>query len=137
VIEPILKDLLKRKMIQLIMVDVPFNSNTPLYAKYYLYAVNGKADPDQALRVKNTLFHTAQGSDRVNSPDKLEKIFRDKGISFYPYEAKPVLNRYNELIREDNIDTTPTCVIYRNGKKEKFTGGGDIIDALKRLQKTK
>lgn len=137
VIEPILKALLKKKAIQLIMVDVPFSRYTPTYAKYFLYAVNGKSSPDRAFHVKRTLFKAANGPERVDTPDKLEKIFKDKGIDFSPYNARPVFERYNELIKEDKVDTTPSCVIYRGGMKEKFTGAAEVVEALKRLQKAK
>jgi len=33
------------------------------------------------------------------------------------------------LVREDGIKTTPTCIIIKNGKKEKYVGR-DIVGAL-------
>jgi thiol:disulfide interchange protein DsbA len=37
------------------------------------------------------------------------------------------------MIKEDKVQATPTCVIVKNGKRESFTGGSNIVAALKRL----
>ena len=41
---------------------------------------------------------------------------------------------YNALIKEDKINSTPTCVVVRNGQKKAFVGGPDIVNALKFLK---
>ena len=48
-VEPILKDLLKKKVIQLTLVDTPFHPHTALYARYFLYALKKNNDVDHAL----------------------------------------------------------------------------------------
>jgi thiol:disulfide interchange protein DsbA len=131
-IAPILQDLVKRNKIKLKMIDVPFNRNTPLYAKYYLYGIHGKHNLADAFAVKNILNGAA--IKQLESAAQLENLFRSKGIKYSTYDAGPVLNIYNSLLSEDRIDTTPTVVIYRNGKKEKYSEKENVINALKRLQ---
>jgi thiol:disulfide interchange protein DsbA len=132
-VEPVLRDLLKRKIITLTMVDVPFRRYSPLYAQYFLYALKIKNGLERALKVRNILFEAAANT-QVTTKEQLEEIFKSKGISYAVFEPKPVFNRYNILIKEDNILSTPTCVIIRGGKKETFVGGQDILNALKHLQ---
>jgi len=132
-VEPVLRDLLKRKIITLTMVDVPFRRYSPLYAQYFLYALKIKNGLERALKVRNILFEAAANT-QATTKEQLEEIFKSKGISYALFEPKPVFNRYNILIKEDNILSTPTCVIIRGGKKETFVGGQDILNALNHLQ---
>ncbi|MCX5828577.1 MAG: thioredoxin domain-containing protein [Deltaproteobacteria bacterium] len=131
-LEPMLRDLIKRGMIQLTLVDTPFSKYTPLYARYFLYALNAKNDFEHALLFRNTLFDAATNR-HFTTKERLEEIFKGKGIPWQAFEPKPAFDRYNSLIKEDNVDATPTCVIIRAGKKEKFVGGPDIINALKAM----
>ncbi|MCX7982446.1 MAG: thioredoxin domain-containing protein [Syntrophales bacterium] len=130
--EPILKELLKKNVITLTLVDVPYNQLTPLYARYFLYAIHGKNDIESAFRARNTLMEAA-AQRQVNSEEKLINFLRERSIHYVTYEVKEAFNRYNMLIQEEKIDATPTCVVIRAGKKEKMVGIYDILNALKRL----
>jgi protein-disulfide isomerase len=132
-VEPVLRDLLKRKIVTLTLVDTPFNRYSPLYAQYFLYALKGKNGLEQALKVRNILFEAATNT-QVTTKEQLDQVFKSKGISYAVFDPKPAFNRYNVLITEDKIQSTPTCVIIRGGKKEVFVGGQDILKALKHLQ---
>jgi hypothetical protein len=57
----------------------------------------------------------------------------EKGIAYGAWDPRPALKRYNALIKEDNINTTPTCVIIQNGQKKAFVGRPDIVNAPKSL----
>lgn len=131
-VEPVLRDLIKRGVIRLTLVDTPFNKYSPLYARYFLYALKAKNDFEHALKVHNILFDAAAGK-AVKTKEGIEELFRSKGIAYQAFEPKPAFDRYNALIKEDKVDSTPNCVIIRTGKKKKFVGGPDIINALKRL----
>lgn len=131
-VEPVLRDLIKRGVIRLTLVDTPYSRHSPLYARYFLYALNGKNDLGQALKVRNILFETA-ANENVTTKDRLEEILKGKGIPYQSFDVKPAFDRFNVLIKEDHINATPTCVIIKSGKKEAFTGGEAIINALKRL----
>ena len=131
-VEPILHDLLKRNAITLTLIDVPYNRLTPLYAKYLLYALKKKNDSDHAFHIRNVLI-AATADKNMTTEKRIGELFKSKGIPYTVFEARPVFDRYNDLIKEDKIDATPTCVIVKDGKKEQFVGGPDIIAALKRL----
>jgi thiol:disulfide interchange protein DsbA len=131
-VEPILQELLKRNAITMTLIDVPYHRLTPLYAKYFLYALKVKNDPTHAFHVRNVLI-TATADKEMTTEKRIGELFKSKGIRYTVFEAKPVFDRYNDLIKEDKINATPTCVIIRDGKKEQFVGGPDIIVALKRL----
>jgi len=132
-VEPVLRDLLKRKVITLTMVDVPFHRYSPLYAQYFLYALKGKNDLEHALKIRNILFEAAADT-HVTTREQLEEAFKSKRIPYAVFDPKPSFNRYNALITEDSVRSTPTCVIIKGGKKEAFIGRQDILNALKHLQ---
>lgn len=132
IIEPILRDLLKRNAITLTLIDVPFHRLTPLYAKYFLYGLKAKNDPDHAFHIRNMLI-AATADKEMTTEKRIRELFKSRGIRYMVFEARPVFDRYNALIKEDLINATPTCVIVRDNQKETFVGGPDIIAALKRL----
>jgi hypothetical protein len=132
-VEPVLRDLLKRKVITLTLVDVPFHRYSPLYAQCFLSALMGKNDLEHAIKVRNILFEAAANA-QITTKGQLEEIFKSKRITFTAVDPKPAFKRYNALITEDNVHSTPTCVIIRSVKKEVFTGNQDILKALKHLQ---
>lgn len=132
-VEPILRDLIKRNVIRVTLVDTPFSNLSVLYSRYFLYALNARNDFEHALRIRNTLFEAA-ASKNITTKEGIEGLFKSKGIPAFEFEPKSVFDRYNALIKQDKIDATPTCVIIRKGKKEKFVGGPDIIKALKGLK---
>lgn len=132
-VEPVLKNLLKKKAIRLTLVDTPFNLSSPLYARYFLYALAKENDAEHALKVRNLLFDVAARKN-VTTKEGIEEIFKSKGIPFAAFDPKAVFDRFNNLIKEDNITATPSCVIIKGGKKETFVGGVDIVNALKGLK---
>jgi thiol:disulfide interchange protein DsbA len=131
-VELILKDLLKKNAIRLILVDVPDNQLTPLFARNFLYALKWNNDLEHAFRVHNILLEAATRKN-VTTQERIETLFKEKGIPFSSFDAKPAFDRYNALIKEDKINGTPTCVVIKNGQKKVFEGGSDIINALKAL----
>jgi thiol:disulfide interchange protein DsbA len=131
-LEPLLRDLIKRNVIRVTLMDTPVRKYSPLYTRYFLYALKAKNDLEHALKVRNILFDAA-AMDEITNKEGIEELFRSKGIPYTAFEHKPTFDRFNALIKEDIIPATPTCVIIRAGKKESFVGGPDIIAALKRL----
>jgi thiol:disulfide interchange protein DsbA len=132
-VEPVLRDLLNRKVITLTLVDVPLRPSSPLYAQYFLYALKGKNDSEHALKIRNVLFEAA-ASTHVTTREQLEETFKGKKIPYAVFDPKLSFSRYNDLIMEDGIRSTPTCVIIKGVRKEAFVGGPDILKALKNLQ---
>jgi protein-disulfide isomerase len=132
-IEPLLRNLIDKKVIQLTLIDTPFNPHSPLYARYYLYAWKAKSDFEHALMARNALFGAAAGN-LVTTDREIEKLFKGRGITYAAFDTKQIFKRYNDLIKEDKINQTPSCVIISKGKKETFIGGAGIVNALKGLR---
>jgi thiol:disulfide interchange protein DsbA len=131
-VEPVLKDLLKRNAIRLTLVDTPFYRHSALYAKFFLYALKKKNHIENAFHIRNVLI-AATADRQMITEARLKELFDFNKIPYEAFEIRPVLDRYNSLIKEDKINATPTCVIVRNGKKEIFIGATDTVAALKRL----
>ena len=131
-VEPLLKDLLKKNAIRLTLVDVPFSPLTPLFARYFLYTIKESNALEDVLKARNVLQNAATNKD-IKTQERIEALFKEKGIAFGVWDPKPAFDRYNALIKEDKINATPTCVIIKKGQKNTFIGGPDIIDALKVL----
>ena len=131
-VEPLLRDLIKRNVIRVTLIDTPFYRHSGLYARYFLYALNARNDFEYALKVRNILFDAATRN--VTTKEGIEELFRSKGIRYSAFEPKSAFDRYNALITQDKINATPTCVIIQDGKKKQFVGGPDIVNALKGLK---
>ena len=131
-VEPILKDLLKKNAIRLTLVDVPFSQLSALFARNFLYALTVDNELEQALKVRNVL-QNATTDKEIKTQERIEALFKGKGIAYSIGDPKPVFDRYNVLLKEDKINATPTCVIIKDGQKKAYIGGEDIINALKAL----
>ena len=131
-VEPILKDLLKKNAIRMTLVDVPFNQLSAVFARNFLYAFKANNDLEQALKVRNVLQNAATDKE-IKTQERIEALFREKGIAYRIGDPKPVFDRYTALLKEDKINATPTCVIIKEGQKKAYIGGEDIIKALKTL----
>ncbi len=130
--EPLLRELLKKNAIRLTLVDVPFNPLTPLFARYFLYTIKESNALEDVLKARNILQNAATNKE-IKTLEKIEALFKEKGIAFSVWDPKPAFDRYNALIKEDKINATPTCVIVRDGQKKAFVGGPEIVNALKGL----
>lgn len=132
-VEPLLKELLRRNAITLTLVDVPFSHLTPLYAKYFLYALKAKNDADHAFHVRNILLD-ATSNKQIKTKEQMEEHLKGKGIPYAIFETKSAFDRFNTMIKEDNVHSTPTCIIVNNSRKTESVGGPNIIAALKGLK---
>lgn len=132
-VEPILKDLLKEKVIRLTLVDAPLHPFTALFARYFLYALKENPDMDHAFQVRNILFN-ASADKSIRTKERIEALFKEKGVPYAAFDTKPAFDRYNALIKEDSVKQTPTCVIIKSGQKETLVGRADTMNALKALQ---
>ena len=131
--ESLLRDLVKRKRIQVTFVDTPFHKNSSLYIRYFLFALKAKNDLEQALKVRRVLFEAASRED-VTTKEGIESLFRSRRIPFTVYEPRPTFDRFQALIREDGVHSTPTCVLIGKTGKETITGRFDIVKALQGLK---
>ena len=133
-LESILKDLLKRNIIRLTLVDFPMHEESTLYTRYFLNALKSRNDVEYGLRVRNILFNAATAGKDSRTAKRIEELFRKNKIPFLAFDPKPIFERFNTMLKEDRINQTPTCVIIKGVKRETFVGGDDILSALKELK---
>jgi hypothetical protein len=130
-IEPLIIDLVKKNCIKLTFIDTPIHNQTRLYAKYFLYILNANKDFDHALRARSVLFEAA--NEKITDDECLEDFIKEKNIKFKIFDTKKTFDTFSNLLKEDRINSTPTCVICSEGKKDKFIGL-DIVRALELLR---
>ncbi len=129
-LEPVIKELLGLGNVKITFIDVPFSKATPLYAKYYLYAVHAGADAREVLRIRSALFHAAQEKN-IQSEELLVNYLKEQKIVWKKYDEKLVLQTLNTIIKQNKIKATPTCVIrYSPSNLEKYIGIDEIRDGL-------
>jgi hypothetical protein len=129
-LEPVIIDLVKKGVINILFIDTPVHPQTTLYAKYFLYIFNENKKFEYVLHARAILFEAAK--EKITEKEKLEAFIKKKGIKFRPFDTKPTFDVFSSYLKEDIINATPTCVIYNQDKKNKFTGL-DILTTLERL----
>lgn len=130
--EPLLLELVERNAIRLMMVDLPTNEESLLYAHFYFYALKAENTLERAMAVRTLLFEAAARRD-VRTGDSLAAFFEEHSIDFETFDAKTLYPRLNELISEDRVRATPTVVIIRDGESKSLSGPRAILEALKAL----
>ncbi len=131
-VDPLLADLLDRRIIRLTFVDVP---GSVLFVNFFLYALRADNSFEQATAARKVLFEAARARD-LRTEEALAALFRDRGIAYEVFDASRLYRRFNELIREDDLRVTPTLVIITNGEKQVYKGKA-IITALGELADTR
>ena len=138
--EPLLKELVAKGWIKLTFIDVPFNKATPMYAKYYLYAANADSNPENIFRVRNLLFEAAQPKNIQKEAD-LVVYLKNHKVIWKTLDEKSIYPLLSAMIKEHNIQNTPTCIIKYSAKDiKKFIGDEEIwkgLEALKTQSKAK
>jgi thiol-disulfide isomerase/thioredoxin len=136
-LEPVLDALYKQGSVKITFVDTPMHRETPLFAKFYLYAAKATPDYRAAVRARQVLFALAGKENVFWMDERIEEAFRKEKIAYTPFDFRTVQPALNGLIKQHRVDATPTCVILSPGAKaEKHTGAGDILKGLTSLQTT-
>lgn len=129
-IEALLTNLLGKNAIRLTLIDTPVHKDTPLYARYFLYILNGnKRFFTSAMLARGSLFEAA--AQNILTPKALEAFLAKKNLEFKPLDATPIFRALEGYIKEDNIRSTPSCAIYGPKGKKVSVGKADIIKGLK------
>ncbi len=129
-IEPALKALLEHGNVKITFIDVPFADATPLYARYYLYAIRAGATGEEVLRIRGTLFQAAQDK-KILSRDPLLQHLQAQNIVWKEYDVQPVFQKLNQIIRQYRVTSTPTCIIKSaTSRDRKFIGSDEIETGL-------
>ena len=136
-LEPVLDALYKQGNVKIRFVDTPMHRETPLFAKFYLYAAKAAPDYRSAMRARQVLFALAEKENVIWMDERIEEAFRKEKIAYTPFDFRSVQPALNGLIKQHRVDATPTCVILSPGKKaQKFIGPDDIMKGLASLQTT-
>lgn len=129
-LEPLIVNLVKKKIISITFIDTPVHTYSPLYARYFLYILNEKNEFNHATKARAVLFEAAKN--KMTKKEELENVLKKRNIKFRALNVSPTFNIMNSYIQGDKIIATPTCVIF-NGEKKNYTGSTDIIKALENL----
>ena len=136
-LEPVLDALYRQGNVKIRFVDTPMHKETPLFAKFYLYAAKAAPDYRAAMRARQVLFALAGKENVFWMDERIEEAFRKEKVAFTPFDFRTVQPELNRLIREHRVESTPTCVILSPGAKaQKYIGADDILKGLRSLQTT-
>lgn len=124
--EPLFKELLATGQVKISFVDVPFSSATPMYAKYYLYAADANGTANSVLHVRNVLFDAAQNRS-IRTEEALVAYLKEQKITWRVFDEKSTFTLMSARIKENEVTSTPTCVIRYSARDEKKYVGDDKI----------
>ena len=130
-LEPIVINLVKRRIAAVTFVDTPVHRETILYAKCFLGMVTGKSDVSQILWARAALFKAAE--ENIRSLPDLEAFLGERGLKCRYVDSSQTFETFRKHLRDDRIDSTPSCVVEGPGGRKKFTGAREILRALTRL----
>jgi hypothetical protein len=131
-IEGLITELVRKNTITLTFIDTPVHSFTPLYAKYFLYILRKERGFSSVLRARDILFEAARN--KIEQREGLEEFLKKNKVGHKEFDAKPTLAALEAMIKEDDVKSTPTCVVVKDGRKSVFTGDIDIPKALELLR---
>ena len=132
--EPVMKELLASGKVKITFVDVPFSRATPIYARHYLYAVNAGANDEEIFRIRKTFFKAAQEK-RIETKEALISYLKEEKIVWKEFDEKPVFQMWSNLIKQHEVNRTPTYVIkYSATDVRKYVGTDEIWDGLQKLK---
>ncbi|MDI6615426.1 MAG: thioredoxin domain-containing protein [Syntrophaceae bacterium] len=130
-LEPIIIDLVRRRIAAVTFVDTPVHRETILYAKCFLGMVTGRSDVSQILRARSALFKAAEKN--IRSLPDLEAFLGERGLKCRYVDSSQAFETFRKHLRNDRIDSTPSCVVEGPGGRKKFTGAQEILRVLTRL----
>lgn len=124
--EKTIAGLLGRGNVKVTFVDLPIYKLTPLYGKYFLYALNAASDYKEALRARHLLFEKASRIGAITE-QHLENALWEANIPIKQYDTNKSLKRYKEIITKYKAHATPTFVfIYSPADIRKYSGSEPI-----------
>lgn len=129
----LISELVGKNLIRVLFIDTPVHSETVLFAGYFLAALNAKNDFPQAVAAREALFEAARK--KITGKEALEAFLKTKRVAFRPYDTAPVFKIFGNYLKEDRINSTPTCVIIGPQGKQTLTGKDEIVAALRGLRK--
>ena len=126
-------ELVGKNLIRVLFIDTPIHPETVLYAGYFLAALNAKRDFRQAVAARGALFEAA--GKKIRGKEALEAFLKTKGLKIRPFDTAPVFKIFGNYLKEDRINSTPTCVIIGPKGKQTLIGKEKIAKGLRSLRK--
>jgi len=135
-LEPELARLLARGDVKITFVDFPGHKETGLYAKYFLSAVAADKGYQNVLKARNILFSLASQK-KVDQENVLSATLQSKNIALQATDPKPVFNQWSALIKQHEINQTPTCILrFSSAYSRKYVDSEHIrTELIPELQK--
>ena len=136
-IEPLLEKIIAGGKARVIYIDTPIHKETVIYARYYLCAARNVSH-QEAIRVRRALF--AAGGNQIAADEALREFLGKAGIQVSACDVSAALKTMNAYLQNDEIKSTPTCVIVTAEGRTVYSGRNDIVAALKlfaRVEKSK
>jgi thiol:disulfide interchange protein DsbA len=119
--------------VKITFVDYPIFKLTPLYARYFLYAVNASASYKDALRARQFLFKKASSMGAITA-EHLERDLKSEGIAIKPYDTKVSFDRYDALIKKYSVRSTPTFIfVYSATDIRRYSGSEPVRKGMAEL----
>lgn len=132
-LDPTLNKLLEKGDVKITFIDAPVHKLTQLYGKYFLYAVNANPGFKDILHARKVLFSIAK-TNAVTTEENLASELKAQGVAFQPYDLSKVYITMNEMMKNHDIRSTPTCVVkYSNSDIRKYNGPEEIKRGLSLL----
>ena len=66
--------------------------------------------------------------------NQLVTLLAEKGIGLKPIDPAPAYNLWNRLLQEEQIRSTPSCVIIHGEEKKAYKGSLEVTKALEILR---
>ena len=130
-LEAVQDKLLAMGEVKITFVDIPIpgNLSSPLFTKYFLYAVQAETGYANSIQARKFIFKMS----RQNSitEDAIEKTFKTGGIAFKIFDYKPILVESKILISKHKVNKAPTYILkYPQKDIRKFTDPEQIRKVL-------
>jgi len=129
----LLTELTGKNIIRVIFVDTPVHPETVMYVGYFLAALNARGDFTQAVAARSALFEAA--GKKIVKKEALEAFLNAKGLKMRPADTAPAFKFFTGYLKEDRINSTPTCVIIGPKGKQTLIGKDGIVKGLRDLLK--
>ncbi len=131
--DKVIDRIVRQKKARVVFIDVPGHKETPLYARYFLYATSSDPGYESAVKARKTLFSAAK--ENIKTETELMNYLRSKGIKFSLSPTKEYFQALSKYMKEDRIDSTPTAVIVTPSGKKTYDSRDAIMKALEELLK--
>ena len=129
-LEPELERLLAGGDVKITFVDFPGHKSSSLFAKYFLFAVAANKGYANSLKARSVLFALA-GEKKVHQESALAAALKSKNIDLQTMDHKPVFQQWLTMLRQFEIDQTPTCILrFSSAYSRKFIGSDQIATEL-------